>query len=438
LPTEPTLQELEEKLAEEEELYAELLEKLDALSTLRAPYDQDDTIERLLGELNQSPALTPPDPSTTNAQGLKGVLRKIVLRAVSEDLGTLHRALDDQRAFHSNLIQFLNRFAETTNRSIAENAEFASTLVSFAQKIDRLADAKDRLYASLGNTRADLLLKEMDKRLETVRVGLGRLGERLGGAETSLSVARAELKGIDGKISGRERPAVPVDPGFEAEHYVAFEERFRGERSSLKEGLTGYVDLFEGLGPVLDLGCGRGEFLELLEAADIPSTGIDGNPEMVAECRARDLTAEVGDAVAHVESVAPGTIGGIFAAQFIEHLPPRTIRKFVDDCFRAIRPGGRVVLETVNPASVTAFVGFYRDLTHEKPLHPETLEFLLRAAGFQDVTIRTASPVSERAKLLRVDATGPGSETTNQNFEKLNAFLFGDQDYAAIATKSLS
>jgi hypothetical protein len=100
-------------------------------------------------------------------------------------------------------------------------------------------------------------------------------------------------------------------------------------------------------------------------------------------------------------------------------------------------PTGRLVLETVNPRSVVALVeAFYRDLSHEKPIHPETLEFLMRAAGFRDVTIRYQSPVAERSRLLAVlPADDESRRTLNQNFDKLNAFLFGDMDYAAVATK---
>jgi len=134
----------------------------------------------------------------------------------------------------------------------------------------------------------------------------------------------------------------------------------------------------------------------------------------------------------------PASFGGIFAAQLVEHLPPRLLGEFLESCHGALRPGGRLVLETVNPRSLVALVeAFYRDLSHEKPLHPETLDFALRAAGFREVELRYSSPVPERARLLPMTEAeaGKGASTINQNFEKLNAFLFGDQDYAAIATK---
>ncbi len=433
----PTLSELKTKLAEEQELYADLLSKLDSLARIRAPYDEDETLAPLLEDLNQSDALTQPEtpsPGQAGLKGLKEMTRRFVRRFVEPELAALTNALDAQRAFNSNLVQFLNRFAETVNRTEAAHAEFASTLIGFAQRIDRLADSKDRLHASLGNTRCDLLLEAMDKRLETVRLGLRKMQHRVDGMDTSLTVARAELRGLDGRIAGKSETPETRSPStsFEPEHYLAFEERFRGSSDELRGRLLDYVPYFKGQGPVLDLGCGRGEFLELLKEAGVEAKGIDGNREMIHACRDKGLDAEVGDIVATVADARSGEASGIFAAQVIEHLPPTVIRKFLGDCYRVLRRDGRVVLETVNPESVVAFVAFYRDLTHQKPLHPETLEFMLRAVGFREVTIRYSSPVSERARLLSVT---DGSDTLNQNFEKLNALLFGDQDYAVIGTK---
>lgn len=437
MSSEPTLSELKEKLSEEQELYADLLSRLDALARIRAPYDEDETLAPLLEDLNQSGALTPPETTASRHTGLKGIAHRFARRFVEPEIAGIAHALEAQRAFNSNLVRFLNRFAETVNRTAAAHAEFTSTLVGFAQRIDRLADSKDRLYASLGNTRADLLLEAMDKRLETVRLGVRTMQHRVEGMDTSLTVARAELRGLDERIAGNnETPVTPPSPAlstnFEAEHYLAFEEKFRGSSDELRARLRDYVPYFEGRAPVLDLGCGRGEFLELLTEAGVDARGIDGNREMIHTCRDKGLVAEVGDIIAAVSNARSGEAGGIFAAQVIEHLPPTMIRKFLGDGYRVLRGDGRIVLETVNPESVVAFVAFYRDLTHQKPLHPETLDFMLRAVGFREVEIRYSSPVSERARLLSV---ADGSDTLNRNFEKLNALLYGDLDYAVIGTK---
>jgi hypothetical protein len=157
---------------------------------------------------------------------------------------------------------------------------------------------------------------------------------------------------------------------------------------------------------------------------------------MLSVCRERGLEVEQADITAYVRGLGAESMGGIFAAQVIEHLDPADLRQLLAASHRTLRKGGRLVVETVNPRSLTALVeSFYRDLTHQKPLHPETLDFLLRACGFQDVEIQYASPIGERGKLLTIHAEDDTGRTLNENFRKLNNFLFGDLDYAAIATK---
>jgi O-antigen chain-terminating methyltransferase len=427
--TEKTLAELKAKLDEEEAIYLDLLANIDRLSANPAPYDRDPRIPELLSELNRSAssaAEAPPAPT-----GVKGLVRRFARRLLEPELARLERAFDREREFDSTLVQLLNRLSDAANASAARSAEFASALVGFAQRIDRLADAKDRLYATLGNRRSDLVLESMDKRLEAVRLGIASAQERLEGMSTALALARAEL-------AAGEAPARPTRERLEEARYLAFEERFRGSSEEVRGKLSPYVDCLRGSAPVLDLGCGRGEFLELLREAGIDASGVDGNADMVRRCRERGLLAEVSDVIDFVAQRPPASLGGIFAAQLVEHLPPRLLSPFLEGCHRALRPGGKLVLETVNPRSLVALVeAFYRDLSHEKPLHPETLDFALRAAGFREVTTRYSSPVPERARLLPMTEAeaGKGASTLNQNFEKLNAFLFGDQDYAAIATK---
>jgi len=429
LELEPTLAELEKKLEEEEGIYLELLAKIDRLATNPAPYERDPRIPELLSKLNES--LSSPIVELPQSAGLKGLARTMARRLLGPELARIESALARKREFDSTLVQFLNRLSESANASSARAAEFASALVGFAQRIDRLADAKDRLYASLGNRRSDLLLQSMDKRLESMRLGIRTAQERIEGLSTSVALARAELAASpEPRARGREQLA-------EA-RYVAFEERFRGSLEEIRGKLSDYVSSFAGAQPVFDLGCGRGEFLELLREAGIEGMGVDSNPDMVHRCRERGLSAEIGEVIDFVAAREPASAGGIFAAQLVEHLPPRLLGAFLESCHRALRPGGRLILETVNPRSLVALVeAFYRDLTHEKPLHPETLDFALRAVGFREVELRYSSPVAERARLLPVTAgeAGAGAPTLNQNFAKLNAFLFGDQDYAAIATK---
>ena len=432
-PTEATLAELETQLEEEDELYGSLLAELDRLSENPAPYERDPELPELLGRLNEAEALRTP-PERSRPTGVKGFLNRLGRKLLAPELAAAERALAERRAFDSTLVQYLNRFSEGTNAAAARSAELASMLVRFAQRIDRLADAKDRLYSSMGNRRADLVMAAMDKRLEMVRLGLARAEARLEGLDSAVAIARSETSAL---ASG-DCPPAPLEPGrLDEAHYVAFEERYRGSSEELRERLKSYLPVFEDRSPVIELGCGRGEFLSLLKEAGLDAIGVDGNREMVGSCRDKGVSAELGDAVSFLASREDASAGGVFAAQLVEHLPPPAISRLLEEAFRVLRPGGRLVLETVNPRSVIALVeAFYRDLSHEKPIHPETLEFLMRAAGFRDVTVRYQSPVAERLRLLSVLSTDEEStRTLNQNFDKLNALLFGDMDYAAIATK---
>jgi O-antigen chain-terminating methyltransferase len=198
--------------------------------------------------------------------------------------------------------------------------------------------------------------------------------------------------------------------------------------------------LFEGASDVLDIGCGRGEFLELLRAKGISARGVDLNEEMAAVCRERGLDATAGDALSYLLAQPDESIGGLFAAQVVEHLEPEYLMRFLDAAYHKLRPGSKIVLETINAACWYAFFSSYiRDITHQRPLHPDTLQYLISASGFQKVTVRYAAPFPERSKLQTVPAPldRPGSVEVvlNENAKKLNDLLFTYLDYAAIGER---
>lgn len=428
---------LKEKLSEEESVYGDLLAELDSLADNPLPYEIDPELPNLIGGLNQQWEILSQSKPTI-VPGMVGWIRRLVRKLVAPELTPLEDALERQQSFNSLLVQFMNRYLEAAHRRSARISELSSCLVRFAQRIDRLADAKDRLYATLGNTRADLLLEALDKRTEVIALGLRRAQDRMDGMATSFDLARTQLAALERRLAGTRKatPAAAKAPAplSEAE-YLAFENRYRGSSEEIRERLTGYIPLFEGRSPVVELGCGRGEFLELAGQAGVKARGIDNNLEMLDECRRRGLTVEEAELTTYVRGMPEGSVGGIFAAQVIEHLPPPRLREILAHCHRALRKDGRLVLETVNPKSLLALLEFYRDLTHQNPIHPETLDFVLRACGFAEVRIQYASPVSERAKLFTLSPDDDFSRTLNENFRKLNSILFGDLDYAAVATK---
>ncbi len=165
--------------------------------------------------------------------------------------------------------------------------------------------------------------------------------------------------------------------------YHEFEDVFRGSEDMIRERQQRYIPLLTGYGPVLDAGCGRGELLDVLAAADIAASGVDLEPELVAYCHGKGHQDVVqGDAVAHLEGLPPGSLGAVVSMQVVEHLPEADLRQMLAAAHRALRPGGRLILETVNPHSARALKAFWVDLTHQHPIFPEVLLQLCRQAGF--------------------------------------------------------
>lgn len=221
--------------------------------------------------------------------------------------------------------------------------------------------------------------------------------------------------------------------------YESFERRFRGDSEALKEHQKAYVDEFVGREPVLDVGCGRGEFLELLREAGIEARGIDISMEMVLAARRRRLDVDHGDGVAYLRGVQPGTLGGIMASQVVEHMAPRALVEFLAASRRALRGGGILVCETINPQSLYAMANWYvMDLTHAQPIHPHTLSFLAESAGFSEVQVRYLSPAKPEREPITIEDDAPAwalrlAKSVDEELRAQGDVVFGPQDYAIIA-----
>jgi len=162
---------------------------------------------------------------------------------------------------------------------------------------------------------------------------------------------------------------------------------------------------------------------------------------MVEVCLSRGLDATEGDALSYLQQQPDGSLGGLIALQVVEHLDPGYLMEMLDVAYHKLRPGSHVILETINVASWYAFFSSYiRDLTHVRPIHPDTLSYLLSASGFQRVTVRYSAPFPEDGKLQPFPAIGgatpgPEADVFNANVDKLNALLFTNLDYAAIGVR---
>jgi O-antigen chain-terminating methyltransferase len=203
-----------------------------------------------------------------------------------------------------------------------------------------------------------------------------------------------------------------------------------------------YLDLFrETPGKVVDLGCGRGEFLDLLRGAGIAAYGVDMSEAMVSVCRERGLDARQEDVLEHLAARPEGSLGGLFCAQVVEHLDPAGVIRFFELAWLALGEGGVLVVETLNPRSLATFTNaLYVDLGHLRPLHPLTLSFLAESVGFRDVGVRYSSPIPDEGRLKELPAAQDQSlqqlvSVMNDNLRRIDETLFGPQDFAVIARR---
>jgi O-antigen chain-terminating methyltransferase len=208
--------------------------------------------------------------------------------------------------------------------------------------------------------------------------------------------------------------------------YFAFEARMRGSTGTVRDRQRVYVDDLRDCAPVLDVGCGRGELLGLLREAGVEARGVDADADMVAYARGEGLDVDQADLLEHLDALPDRSLGGVFAGQVVEHLPPGALQRFLDLAARKLREGGLLVAETINPLSPLALRNYFADLTHAQPLVPETLALLAKQAGFRSVETRF---LNEPAEQLAI----PDDPVLAENARRLNEVLFCPLDYAILA-----
>jgi O-antigen chain-terminating methyltransferase len=278
----------------------------------------------------------------------------------------------------------------------------------------------DDLYEQLELRTDERLLEELEERI----LRLERAARAAAGAATGIPDAGAPVSAASSQ---------PID-------YFAFEARMRGSRADIRERQRHYVADFAEAAPVLDVGCGRGEFLSLMREAGIDAAGVDSDRDMVEICRADDLAVEHDDALAYLARLEDGSLGGVFAAQVVEHLPPGPLLRFLELASAKLRRGGVLVAETMNPLSFVALKNYFADLTHAQPLVPETLVMLARQAGFRSTEIRFLHPPPDEERLRPVvlptdPALDEARHALDANVARLNEVVFGPQDYALVGRR---
>ncbi len=283
----------------------------------------------------------------------------------------------------------------------------------------RLDEVEESLAGVVGDV-ADLRDERLPAAVERMDVLVDRLAA---GIEEVASLTERSLQG----------EPLPVPVQGDAERRLARElqrlhptllEAFRGSESEIAHRLDRYLPLLRDRGPVLDLGSGRGELVDLLTRAGVEVRGVEGDPALAAAARRRGLDVTEGD-VARVLSGEPdGSWGAVTAVHFLEHLDPGAILGLLAEVRRVLRSGGLFVAECPNPHNIRVGASlFWTDPTHVRPLLPETLTVLLKVSGFEVLSTEYLHPFDDNERL----ETGSGSG------ERLDELINGPRDFVMVA-----
>jgi glycosyltransferase involved in cell wall biosynthesis/SAM-dependent methyltransferase len=299
-------------------------------------------------------------------------------------------AAEERRERAAELEALRRQLAEDRERTAPRLDDLARRADDLAQGVEQLARRADDLARRADE--APRRFDELARRLDGIAEVSSGHGDRIAGLWADLHTAPHVWD--PSLVSGQTDPGGPPVVGYHsaiggpaAHPYLDFEQIFRGPEATIRDRQRPYLEILEGRAPVLDVGCGRGEMLDLCREAGVSATGVDADAGMVGRCRAKGHRVEHADALDYLSRQASGSVRAIFSAQFIEHLPYERLIEFLRLSYQVLPPDGVFVAETVNPHSVQAFKAFWTDITHQRPIFPETLLALCRLQGFEAASI---------------------------------------------------
>jgi len=407
-------------------------------------------------------------------------IRSLLLhhRALEETSLSLAESIANESVHHSNVLaarladtsRVLSAQSERTNviaaeltsvsraaslqgeRANAMEAELANTSQTLSAQVERTDSIAAQLRAELAR-QADAIqrnaeiatqdFRQLDSNLESQRIAIQQtsahaqqqelridaLASRMGAAEEKA----AELVGghsivakrVDRLIADAGHRWAPLQDAF----YADFEEQFRGTTADIKSRLAVYLphikaaDAGSATAPVVDLGCGRGEWLELLRDDGLVARGCDSNGTFVDRCLKSALVVAQQDLFEYLETFQDATVGAVTSFHVVEHLPFADVIHLLNETMRVLRPGGIAIMETPNPENLrVGACDFYLDPTHRHPIPPAMLAYVVGSRGFVDVEVVRLHPLASLA----------GDQPSVLLMRELDGLLQGPRDYAVI------
>lgn len=300
--------------------------------------------------------------------------------------------------------------------------------------VDGLQDPRSHMH--------DDLVQELDSvqdRVAQLQRTLDMLGVSFSDTASVMARMLDHLNSFDGisarldRLEEAERRR-GFDPFFD---YGDFEDVGRGSTESIGLEYRELADrLADAPGPVLDIGAGRGEFLQLMIQREVPCWGIEIDEALVRDATEAGLDIRLSDGIEALREVAFGSLGAIVLLHVIEHLTPNELLELVQLSLDRLGPGGYLVLETPNPQSLYVFArAFWLDPTHSKPVHPVYLNFVLQQAGYTEIAFEWTAFPAEAERLVEPESDSELAEVVAENARRLNSLVFGAQNYRIIARR---
>ncbi|HXN49866.1 MAG TPA: class I SAM-dependent methyltransferase, partial [Bryobacteraceae bacterium] len=323
------------------------------------------------------------------------------------------------------------------NRALAQLADVRGPWAEWRNRWEqRLASTEHQLLRTMAEVKTgfDARIDQTSDELQQRMWGeLAALRGDFGAARAEYErLIQTELRLIRQRESRRESmpaPAAGVGSSGGAAalpclDYASLAERFRGSEEYVREKQRFYLPFFAGRGDVLDLGCGRGEFLELMREAGVSARGVELSPELAAVCRSKGLEVDCGDLLERLPALADGSLGGAFSAHMVEHLPPERLPGLIRAAAAKLRPDGVLAIETPNPECLAIFAThFYLDPTHVRPVPAGLLRFYMEESGLGRIEVHRLSPALDDA---------PSLASLPADFREA---FFGGLDYAIVGWK---